>query len=114
MASAEHINEFKNLTLRDIRLYRDKIQGFLDTTYGTAENAVENLFRNTNDPDVLKNLDEMNTLLKVCREKLIVVANSIVNNTTESSQLSNQVLLHYQSSFWNITLSFLCVFRVWL
>lgn len=65
---ADHIHEFKNLALRDIRLCRDKIQEFLDTTYVTAENAVDDLFRNINDTDVLKNLDEMNTLLKVWRK----------------------------------------------
>lgn len=92
MASTDYINEFKNLTLRDIRLYRDKIQEFLNTTYDTAENAVENLFRNTNDPDVLKNLDDMNTMLKVCREKLVVVANAIPNNTIASLQQNDQVL----------------------
>jgi len=92
MASTDYINEFKNLTLRDIRLYRDKIQEFLNTTYDTAENAVENLFRDTNDPDVLKNLDDMNTMLKVCREKLVVVANAIPNNTIASLQQNDQVL----------------------
>ena len=92
MASTDYINEFKNLTLRDIRLYRDKIQEFLNTTYDTAENAVENLFRDTNDPDVLKNLDDMNTMLKVCREKLVVVTNAIPNNTIASLQQNDQVL----------------------
>ncbi|EFX71403.1 hypothetical protein DAPPUDRAFT_255836 [Daphnia pulex] len=65
MAFSDHVNEFKNLTLRDIRRSREIIQEFLDATYGTAENAVESLFRNTNDPDVLKNLDDMNTVLKI-------------------------------------------------
>jgi|688.fasta_scaffold287389_1 hypothetical protein len=99
---ADHIHEFKNLALRDIRLCRDKIQEFLDTTYVTAENAVDDLFRNINDTDVLKNLDEMNTLLKVCREKLVVVASSIPSNTSaQSFQHNNQV--HYQYSFLIIT-----------
>jgi hypothetical protein len=94
MAFSDHVNEFKNLTLRDIRRSRDNIQEFLDTTYSSAENAVESLFRNTNDPDVLKNLDDMNTVLKVCRENLARVANAIPSNTTESLQPNKQVLVH--------------------
>lgn len=75
MSSTDH--EFKNLTLKDIRVHREKIQQFLDTTYNRAENAVENLFVNGSNPDVLENLDMMNTVLKECREKLATVANAI-------------------------------------
>lgn len=92
MAFSDHVSEFKNLTLRDIRRSRDNIQEFLDATYGTAENAVESLFRNTNNPDVLKNLDDMNTVLKVCRENLVRVANAIPSNTTASLEQNKQVL----------------------
>ena len=70
-------NDFKNLTLRDIRLNRDKIQRFLDDTINTAETAVDKMFSNPSNPDVLTNIDEMNTLLKVLREKLLTVANAI-------------------------------------
>ncbi|KAI9558253.1 hypothetical protein GHT06_015006 [Daphnia sinensis] len=75
MSSTDH--EFKNLTLKDIRVHREKIQQFLDSTYNKAESAVENLFVKGSHPDVLENLDRMNTVLKECREKLATVANAI-------------------------------------
>lgn len=93
MSSTDH--EFKNLTLRDIRIFREKIQHFVDTTYSIAENAVQNLFSNDNHSDVLRNLDEMNTVLKECREKLITVANAIPDEIPHSPQV-NQVA--YESS----------------
>lgn len=83
--------DFKNLSLREIRFHRDRIQQFLENTYTIAENAVDNLFTNKNDPDFLKKLDEMNTLLKDCREKLITVANSLPHKGSISSLQNTQV-----------------------
>lgn len=119
--------DFKNLTLKDIRFYRDVIQRFLDDTYAKAENAVENLFTNRSDPDFLKNLDEMNTLLKNCREKLVIVANSIPDIVAEPSQDSRPVIINgfhfvFQQSnfflsfrFWSaIQITCMSQKRVWL
>ena len=95
--------EFKNLTLRDIRLHRDKIQKFLDETYREAECAVENLFRNQGDPDFLKNLDEMNSVLKVCRERLVNVVNLIPElHTLEPDTKVHKLFLYHIISHDNI------------
>lgn len=71
------LSDFKALSLREIRQYRDNIQRFIDETYSAAESAVENLFSDTSDHDVLKNLDDLNRVLKLCREKLAIVNASL-------------------------------------
>lgn len=78
--------KFKNSALRDIRLSRDKIQQFLDNTINIAENAVDNMFSNSSNLDVLKNIDEKRTLLKVCLEKLTTVADAIPDDSVSPVQ----------------------------
>ena len=70
-------NDFKSLSLREIKQYRDNILRYCNETYTEAENAVENLFSNKAAPDVLQNLDDMNRRLKMCREKLATLNSAI-------------------------------------
>ena len=85
-------NDFKNLILRDIHLNRDKIQRFLDDTVNTAETAVEKIFSNPSNSDVLTNIDKMNTLLMVLRENLVTFANAIPDDILTQTQ--NVTKLH--------------------
>jgi hypothetical protein len=67
----------KENLLRDLRLQRDKIIGCLNETYFAAESAVDDLFSDQGSSDALEKLDELNTLLKKCRERFASVSNII-------------------------------------
>ena len=72
MASSNE--DCKTHLLIDLRISRDHIQHFAAETYAVAESAVEELFSNRFS---LEKLDELNTILKQCKEKLARVSNSI-------------------------------------
>lgn len=63
--------DLKELALKDIRGRYDIIQIFLKETYTAAESAVETFLTKVNNgDDVLNNMQQLNTALKHCRDKL--------------------------------------------
>lgn len=86
---------FKASLLQDLRLQRNLIDHFLNDTFTAAELAVEDLFSNQGASDAVEKLDELNTLLKICRERFAQVGNIVASFKpivlpSKKTQVSNE------------------------